>query len=158
MRNRPLFTATVRYDRMADNGVVAEVTEQYLVEAYSYTEAETTATAVVREMTARKGRMQLTNLAKMRVAEVMVDRDGGDDLFWSARFSITTINDKGVEKEAVLQAIVGGGDFDTAYRRFLEGMRPSVSDWRLVSLKKLPAQGYLIRDDAPGAHGDGTGS
>ncbi len=129
------FQTKVRYDKMQENGSVKSVTEPYLVDALSFTEAE------ARIIESRKpyisGDFTVTAVKKMNLSEIFFSEAGGYN--YMAKVGFITIDDKkGVEKVKTAFMLVQGLDFDEALLRFKEGMKGTISDFELISLTRTP--------------------
>lgn len=73
------FECKVRYDKMMENGSVKRVTEPYLVDALSFTEAEARITEEVRPFIS--GDFSIPAIKKTNIAEIFYDQTA--DKWWS---------------------------------------------------------------------------
>lgn len=129
------FECKVRYDKLMDNGVVKKVTEPYLVDALSFTEAEA---RIIEEQTPFiSGEFSVNAVKRSKISEIF--RDDSADRWYLAKVAFITIDEKtAVEKKTVSQILVAGSDFKGAYSNFLDGMKSTLADYELVSLAETP--------------------
>lgn len=124
-----------RYEKTLEDGKVKKVTERFLVDALSCTEAES---RTIEELTPYvSGDLEVTANKKVNIAEVMGDKEA--DKFYLAKVAFITIDEKTAkEKHTVSQILVGAPDFTNAVEGFNEGMKGTMADFELVSLAKSP--------------------
>lgn len=124
------FETAVRFRKMQENGIEKPVTEKYLVNALSFTEAEE---RIVEEMRSRiSGEYSIRAVRRMAIAEIFHQ---DMDRFYLAKAAFVTLDEKtGTEKKTVSQILVGGENFDAALVNLKEGMKGTIADWELQSL------------------------
>lgn len=129
------FECKVRYDKMMDNGVPKKVNEPYLVDALSFTEAES---RIIEEQTPYiSGDFSVSAVKRTKISEIF--RDDTADRWYLAKVAFITIDEKtAAEKRTVSQILVAGSDFDSAYNNFRDGMKGTLADFDLVSLTETP--------------------
>lgn len=128
-----------RYEKMMENGVVKKVTERFLVDALSCTEAEA---RTIEELTpCVSGSLEVTANKKVNISEVMGDKECGR--FWLCKVVFITIDEKtAAEKRTISQILVGAEDFINAVENFNEGMKGTMADFEIVSLAETPIREY----------------
>ena len=124
---------SVKFDKMQENGTVKNVTEPYLVDALSFTEAEA---RIIEEVTPYiSGDFSVSAVAKTKVSEIFYDESG--DRWYQAKVAFISIDEKtAAEKRVVSVIMVQASDFKQAYDNFLAGMKGSMADFELVSLSE----------------------
>ena len=129
------FECKIRYDKMMENGLVKKVTEPYMVDALSFTEAEA---RIIKEMTPFiSGDFSVRAVKRTKISELF--RDDTADRWYLVKVAFITIDEKtGAEKRAVSQVLVAGNDFKGAYDNFMEGMKGTLGDFEVVSLTETP--------------------
>lgn len=129
------FECKVRYDKLMENGVVKKVTEPYLVDALSFTEAEA---RIIEEQTPFiSGDFSVSAVKRTKISEIF--RDDTADKWYLAKVAFITIDEKtAAEKRTISQILVAGGSFKGAYDNFMEGMQGTMADFDLVSLTETP--------------------
>ena len=124
------FECKVRYDKMQENGAVKKVTEPYLVDALSFTEAEA---RIIEEMKPFiSGEFTISAVKKTKISEIFFDETG--DRYYLTKVNVITIDDKGIEKKSATLILVQASDFEGALRRFNEGMKDSAADYEIASI------------------------
>lgn len=129
------FECKVRYDKMMENGVPKKVTEPYLVDALSFTEAEA---RIIEEQTPFiSGDFSVNAVKRTKISEIF--RDDTADRWYLAKVAFITIDEKtAVEKRTISQILVAGSGFKGAYDTFMDGMKGTMADFELVSLAETP--------------------
>lgn len=127
------FECKVRYDKVQENGSVKKVTEPYLVDALTFTEAEA---RITEEQTPYiSGDFNVAAVKRTRISEIFWDETG--DKFYLAKLAFITIDPKtGAEKKTVSQILVQAKDFKTALDNILEGMHGTASDYEIVAIQE----------------------
>lgn len=121
----------VRYDKMSDNGKTGKVTDPYLVDALTCTEAEA---RIIEEITPFiSGEYNVLNCGKTKIAEIFWNETG--DRFYKVKVNFITLNEKtGVEKKTASFIIVQASTFKEAYDNFIDGMKGTMSDFEIESI------------------------
>ncbi len=134
------FEVSVKYTKIQDNGLKKNVTERYLVDSLSLTEAEA---KVTKELRAYICEDFFATLARTtNIAEVVGDKECGR--FYLSKVAILTLNDKtGASKRNIMQILVGAEDFKAAYENIHKAMSGTISDWELVSLAESAVIGVF---------------
>ncbi|MBO4945878.1 MAG: DUF4494 domain-containing protein [Muribaculaceae bacterium] len=129
------FECRVRYDKMHENGIVKKVTEAFLVDALSFTEAEA---RIIEEQTPFiSGDFSVSAVKRTKISEIFWDDTA--DKWYLAKVAFITIDEKtAAEKKAVSQILVAGSDFGGAYDNFLDNMKQVLGDYELQSLTETP--------------------
>lgn len=124
------FECAARYDKTLDNGAVKKLTEKFLVDAVSFTEAET---IFIERLIPLIGEgFSIPAIKKTRIAEIF---NPDAERFYLAKVAFITIDEKsGVERKSVTQMLVGGNDIDDAKENFERNMSGTISDYDLQSL------------------------
>lgn len=125
------FECKVRYDKTQENGSIKKVTEPYLVDALSFTEAEA---RITEEQTPFiSGDFSVSAVKRTKITEIF--RDDTGDKWYQAKLVFVTIDPKtGNEKKAATLILVQAKDFRTALENIEEGMRGTASDYEIASV------------------------
>lgn len=125
------FECKVRYDKLQENGAVKKVNEPYLVDALTFTEAES---RIIEEMTpCISGEFTISAVKKTKVAEIFFDEAG--DRYYMVKVNFITLDEKsGAEKKVANFILVQSPDFDNALKNFKKGMEGTMSDYEIVSI------------------------
>ena len=125
------FECKVRYEKLQESGAVKKVNEPYLVDALTFTEAES---RIIEEITPYiSGEFSISAVKKTKIAEIFFDETG--DRFYMAKVNFITLDEKsGSERKVANFILVQASDFDDAVKNFKKGMEGTMSDFELVSL------------------------
>ena len=146
------FECKVRYDKLQENGAVKKVTEPYLVDALSFTEAEA---RIIDEQTPYiSGEFSVSAVKRTKIAEIFWNEEG--DKWYLVKVAFITIDERsGVEKRSTSQILVQAKDFRNALDTFLEGMKGTMADFEIVGINETPLiDVYKVKlggDNAPKA-------
>ena len=120
----------VRYDKMTDSGKTVKVTDPYLVDAVSCTEAEA---RVVEEISSFVNDFNVLNVGKTKISEIFWDETG--DRFYKVKVNFITIDEKsGVEKRKASFILVQASTFTDALANFNKGMKGTMADYEIESI------------------------
>jgi hypothetical protein len=127
------FECKVRYDKTLENGLIKKVTETYLVDALSFTEAEK---RFIEEITPfMTGEFIVTDIKRARISEFFDSEDLSDDRWFRARIAYITLDEKtGVEKRTAQNVLIQANDFHKAINRLDEGMKGTLGEWVIVTV------------------------
>lgn len=127
------FECKAQFDKMMENGSLKKVTEPYMVDALSFTEAES---RIIEELTPFvSGELNITAVKKTKISEIFWDDSA--DKWYLVKVAFITIDEKtAAEKKSVSQILVAGSDFKGAYDNFMEGMKGTLADFDIVSINE----------------------
>ena len=120
---------------MTENGSVKKANEPYLVDALSFTEAET---RIIDKMTPFiSGEFSISAVKKTKISEIFFDDSG--DRYYMVKVNFITLDEKsGVEKRSASFILVQSSDFAGALKRFEEGMKGTMADYEIASITETP--------------------
>lgn len=129
------FECKVSYHKLVENGVQKKVTDTFMVDALSFTEAEA---RVIEEVTPFvSGEMNVASVKRTKISEIF--RDDSADKWYLVKVAFITIDEKSAqEKRAVTLILVAGANFKAAYDNFMEGMKGTMADFEIVSIAETP--------------------
>ncbi|MDE5970927.1 MAG: DUF4494 domain-containing protein [Muribaculaceae bacterium] len=127
------FECKIKFDKMQENGAVKKVTEPYLVDALSFTEAEA---RIIEEMTPYiSGEFSVSTVKRTKISEIF--RDDSTDRWYLVKVAFITIDEKtAAEKKSISQVLVAANDFKGAYDNFMEGMKGTLGDFEIQSISE----------------------
>lgn len=114
------FTAKVKYMKTSESGSETMATEDFLLDAVSYTDAET---RIIRQMQqiVRGGEFSVVDIKKSRIAEVFPFEAG--QWWFKATINMVTIDEeKGKEKKIKAQYLLMADDIKQALSRLDESL------------------------------------
>lgn len=128
------YLCKVSYERQADEMGMKKVTESYLVDALSFTEAEE---RVIKEVTpfVSVGELEVVNIRPMRLAELLLDEESGK--YYRAKVDLTTIDTAGQERKVGTAMVVQADSLLEGTKSLLAHLDSGVSAYELVSIGEL---------------------
>lgn len=157
-RTSSWFETKVRYDKTMDDGTQKPVTEQYVVDALSFSEAEA---SITREMSSYvSGEFKITGITPAPYGEIFFSENDNDDRWYKAKLQFITIDEKSQkEKRTNVNYLVQAGSFNTAVKNIDEVMGGTMIDYVIASLTetrildvfehKAPSDKKDERNDVP---------
>ena len=129
------FECAVRYDKVMEDGTNKSVTEKYVIDAVSFSEAEERITEEVSAYIA--GEFDVKNINLTPFSEVIFDKDTGPDKFFKAKVAFIHIDEHTGKKKAYNTIyLVQAPYFHTAVAYVNDFLKSSVSDFKIVSVTK----------------------
>lgn len=127
------FTCKMKYDKTMENGLIKKVTDSYLVDALSFTEAEK---RIVEEMKPyMSGEFEVSGITKTNIAELFDSNDGLADRWFKARVAFITLDEKtAVEKRTRQTIMVKAIEFRDALKNLDAGMASTLGEWVIESI------------------------
>lgn len=120
----------VRYDKITDTGKAVKVTDPYLVDALSCTEAEA---RVVEEIKAFCNDFNVLSVNKTKISEIFWDESG--DRFYRVKVNFITIDEKSaMEKRTASYILVQASTFADAVANFNNGMKGTMADYEIEAI------------------------
>ena len=139
------YECKVTHDVMIED-CVKTLTEPYLVEALSVTEAATRITA---ELDGDGGDVTIEGVTRKRLQEVFLEVGELEYPFYLAKVALTTLDEKsGAEREQTYAYLIEAETLKDAMLRLEAEFRGGISDWELLSLSKSPIVEVVIKEDA----------
>ena len=153
-----LYECSVRYGKRMQNGIVKKVTEKYLVDALTFSEAEA---RIVKEMTPfMSGEFDVVAIKRTKYSEIVYDKFNLLSHAESEFQKITRQNAQlselankwfevvvnfiiidgktAIEKKTASSFIVNANSNKTAHEAVVEFMRGTVSDYEIATVKETP--------------------
>ena len=149
--NNEWFECKVRYEKTMETGLLKKVTETYMVDALSFTEAER---RFIEEMTPFiSGEFVVTDIKRARLAELFESVDANADRWFKAKVAYITLDEKtGAEKRTAQQVLVQATDFRDAVKNLDKCMEGTLGDWIIVSITEtniMDVYPYKQAEDKP---------
>lgn len=127
------FTCKIKYDKTLENGMQKKVTEPYLVDALSFTEAE--ARIIEEMMPYISGEFTVSAVAKANYSELFHSDDVSADKWYKVKMAFVVLDENtGAEKKTFTNVLVQAFDLRDAVKRLDEGMKGSMADYQIVSV------------------------
>ena len=123
----------VKYEKTMENGLQKKVTEPYLVDALSFTEAEKRITEEIAPF--MSGEFSVSAVKKSNITELFWSDAESDDKWYKVKVNFITINERTMqEKKTASYMMVQASDFHTALKHFDEGMKGTMTDYQIVAI------------------------
>ena len=139
MRSRTAkwFICIVKYEKMQEDGTQKKVTEQYVVDALTFSEAE----ARINEQMAMfiSGEFEVANINPAPFNEVFFAEDGTSDVWYKAKLQFITIDEKTEKKKrSNVFYLVQADSLEAARKNIDEVMGGTMIDYVISSLNETP--------------------
>lgn len=129
------FTCKIRYEKTMGNGMQKKVTEPYLVDALSFTEAES---RIIEEMTPFiSGEFEVAGVAKANYNELFSSEEESACIWYKCKLWFITLDEKsGAEKRTASNVLVQASDLRDAIKKLDEGMKDTMADYVIASVSE----------------------
>ena len=125
------FECKISYDKVTDDGIPKKITEAYLVDALSFTEAEARITEEMRPYIS--GEFTVLDIKRARFAETFLNDAG--DYYYRTKIKLVTLDEKsGAEKETAVQMLVQASTIHEAIGFIDKGMKGTLTDYVIASV------------------------
>lgn len=158
MRSRTAqwFVCGIRYEKVMEDGLQKRVTENYVIDALSFMEAEE---RIIEEMSQYiGGEFDVKKCAIAPFSEVFFSDDATADKWYKAKLDFITINEKtGREKRSHVCYLVQAGSMGGALKNIEEVMGGTMIDYVVMSLQEtnlFDVFEYKPKDDDGGSEGE----
>ena len=135
MRSRTAnwFECKIRYEKIMEDGMQKKVTETYVVDAMSFSEAEE---RIIEEMSSYiSGEFNVTDIKKAAYGEIFFDDSELADRWYKAKLQFITIDEKTEkEKRSNINYLVQAGSFNGAVKNIEEVMGGTAIDYVIASV------------------------
>ena len=132
------FEAKFRYEKVMEDGLQKKVTELYVIDALSYSEAET---RIMDEMSSYiSGEFDVADLKKAAYKEVFFSDKETDDRWYKAKLVFITIDEKTEkQKRSAVTYLVQAATFDGAVKNINEVMGGTMIDYEKSNIAETKA-------------------
>lgn len=123
----------MRYERQMEDGLQKMVTETYVVDAFTFGEAEE---AITKEMTAFvSGEFNVKNITPANYGEIFFSDNANDDKWYKAKLTFITIDEKtSKEKRTNTNYLVQAGSFNAAVKNVEQVMGTTMIDYVIANM------------------------
>ncbi|HMM01969.1 MAG: DUF4494 domain-containing protein [Dysgonomonas sp.] len=127
------FECKVSYEKMLENGMQKKVTEPYLVDAMSFTEAEARIIEEIKPYIT--GEFTITDIKRAKLSELFFNDNG--DRFFKAKVMFISLDEKsGTEKKTAVNMLAQASDLKEALKVVEKGMEGTLADYAIASLSE----------------------
>jgi len=135
MRSRTAtwFECKIRYEKVMEDGLQKKVTETYVVDALSFSEAEE---RIIEEMSSYiSGEFDVADIKKAPYKEIFFSDDELADRWYKAKLQFITIDEKTEkEKRSSVNYLCQAGSFNGAVKNVEEVMGTTMIDYVIASI------------------------
>jgi len=129
------FETKVAYNKIDQDGRERKVTESYIIDAVSYTDAEARIVTELQQVI--RGEFKITDIKQSNIIEIFPNESG--EYYWKARIAIVTIDERaGKEKKVNNYFLVQADDFKEALQRLEEGLSYILVPYNTTSMALSP--------------------
>lgn len=130
-----LFECKIKYDKLQENGIQKTVTEPYLLDALSFTEAEKRIVEEVQPFIS--GEFTISDIKRKRFAEVLLNDRG--DRYYKARLQYLILDEKiGTEKKTNVNMLVQASSLREALEIVEKEMDKTMIDYVIHTISETP--------------------
>ena len=116
------FECKIRYEKVMENGMQKKVTEPYLVDALSFTEAEA---RIIEEMTPFiSGEFTVSDIKRANYSELFPSDEESADRWFKCKLIFITLDEK--------------SDLRDAVKKLDEGMKGTMADYQIGMVSETP--------------------
>lgn len=127
------FEVKVKYTKVDENGRQRKVSELYLLDAVSFTEAESRIIEELREMI--QGDFCIEAIKKSNITELVDSNDANDDKWFKAKVAIIDCDSiSGKEKRSNQYFLVAGSDVDKSLENLQKALSTYVVPFEIVQV------------------------
>ena len=135
MRSRTAewFECKIRYEKVMEDGLQKRVSEKYVVDALSFSEAEE---RIIEEMSSYiSGEFDVIDIKKASYKEIFFADEDMADKWYKAKLQFITIDEKtDKEKRSAVNYLVNAGSFNGAVRNIEAVMSGTMIDYIIASV------------------------
>lgn len=127
------FEAKVKYVKVGEDGRERKVSEMYLLDAMSYTEAESRMVSEMEMIV--KGDYNIASLKKSNISEVVTSEDEKDDRWYKAKIAIIDADEvSGKEKSSYQYYLVAAADTNRALENIERALATFVVPYEVAGI------------------------
>lgn len=129
------FLCGIRYPKVMENGTQKNVTEQYLLSAISFSDAEV---KIIEEMSPYlNGEFVVSTIKRVNYIEVFQTNDSEADLWFKCKINLISLNEKtGIEKKVPCYILVQASGMEDVYEKLHERMKGTICDYQIASVSE----------------------
>ncbi len=129
------FECKIKFDKTGEDGIIKTVSESYLVDAMSFTEAEARITAEMKPFIS--GDFLLANIKRVKIAEIFdCESEIADKWYRSKVMFVSLDEEKGIEKKVPQFMYVKAEDMKAALENLLDGLKNTMADYEIAAINE----------------------
>lgn len=156
-RTSDWYETKIRYEKTMEDGMQKKITEQYVVDALSFTEAEN---SIIEEMSSYiSGEFKITDIKHAAYHEIFFSDNMNDDKWYKTKLQFITIDEKSEkEKKTAVNYLVQASSLPMAVKHIDEVMGSTQIDYVIASVAETmimdvyehnSVKKTVVRNDVP---------
>lgn len=131
------FESKVKFEKTQENGLQKKVTEVYVFDALSWTEAEA---RTIEELTPYiTGEFTIVDIKRVKLSEIFFNTEEKADKWFKGKIVFILLDEKsGAEKRSSTYMLAQAKDIDQAQEVIKKGMEGSMADFEIAEIKETP--------------------
>lgn len=127
------FECVVKFEKTMENGMVKKVSEPYIVDALSFTEAEKRFLEYIEPY--MSGEYEVKAVKRANYSEIVSATDEDADKWFKAKVAFITLDEKtGIEKKSAQNMLVQAADLRDAVKRLDKHMEGTLADYEISAV------------------------
>jgi hypothetical protein len=127
------YKTKIKYLKQLPTGKVSKVSEEYMVQADSFTEAEANITKVLMDTL---GEFHIASCSEVKMESCLFNEEDSENWFKAVVEMITYDDDSGKEKKQQFNHYIQSESIPDALKRVNELYTGSIADWELTAISK----------------------
>ena len=129
------FLVKVKFEQVSEIGSIEKVSQQHLVDALSFTEAETRIIEEMKPFLTKGGEFEVANINPQKINEIFYN-DSGEKWF-KAKVNFISLNEEnGKEKKTAVNMLAQANDVKDAEQIVKAGMNGTLADYEIASISE----------------------
>ncbi|MFV0326905.1 MAG: DUF4494 domain-containing protein [Bacteroides xylanisolvens] len=138
------FECGIKCEKILENGMQKKVTEIYLVDALSFTEAEARIIELLKPYIS--GEFTISTIKRAKLNEIFFNDNG--DRFFKAKVLFVTLDERaGTEKKTPVYMLAQATDIDEAQAVIKKGMEGTLADYEIAEVKETKLMDVFPYDE-----------
>ena len=134
-RTSEWFICKIRYEKVMEDGLQKKVTEQYVVDALSFSEAEARIVNAMAQYIS--GQFDVVEIDRCAFKEIFFSDEANADKWYKAKLQFITIDERSAkEKKTSVYYLVQAGSFEGARKNIDEVMGGTMIDYVIASVSE----------------------
>ena len=135
------FEVKITFDKTLENGKEKKVTECYIVNAVSFTDAEAKIIHHVQDVIT--GLFEVKSIRKYKVAEIV--HMGSGYTYFKCKLNFITLDEKsGLEKKTAVNMLVNATTLDVAKSNLVNHMKGTMADYSIEKIEETKIMAVII--------------
>lgn len=129
------FECVVKFEKTMENGMVKKVSEPYIVDALSFTEAEKRFLEYIEPY--MSGEYEVKAVKRANYSEIVSATGEDADKWFKVKMAFITLDEKtGVEKKSAQNMLVQASDLRDAVKRLDKHMEGTLADYEISAVSE----------------------